>query len=173
MAVASKSAVPVRKRRAPSRARTVAASHLAVKPLAATKFNHSSTSSQVPILPSSQSAPFWLQQLCRLQRQSTVLTFLLVTATLGLYGWTVYCQQLWSQSYHKLVILQRDERQLTTTSEVLKNQMALQAEQPNTGLVPSSPTQAIFLQPAPQLPAPIARAGILGNKVADQTPMGY
>ena len=170
MAVASKSAVSVRKRRAPS-TRTVAASHPAIK------FNYLKTnpnpSGQIPILPSSQSAPFWLQRLCTLQRQSSIITFLLVTATLGLYGWTVYCQQLWGQSYHKLVTLQRHERQLTTTSEVLKNQMALQAEQPDTGLVPSSPTQAIFLQPAPQLPAAIAKAGILGNKAADQTPMGY
>ena len=104
----------------------------------------------VPVLPSSQSAPFWLLRLCALQRRFSVVTFLLVTAMLTVYGWTVYSQHMWNQAYSKLVILQRNERQLTTTNEVLKNQMALQAEQSATGLVPPNPAQVIFLKPEPQ-----------------------
>jgi len=33
---------------------------------------------------------------------------------LTVYGWTVYSQRMWNQAYSKLVILQRNERQLTT-----------------------------------------------------------
>jgi len=70
---------------------------------------------------------------CALAARFSVVTFLLVTAMLTVYGWTVYSQRMWNQAYSKLVILQRNERQLTTTNEVLKNQMALQAEQSATG----------------------------------------
>jgi len=96
----------------------------------------------------SQSAPFGYC-LCTLQSRFSGVTFLLVTAMLTVYGWTVYSQNIWNQAYQKARILQRHERQLTTTNEVLKNQMALQAEQPAT-LVRQSCQVVIFLKPAPQ-----------------------
>jgi hypothetical protein len=104
--------------------------------------------------------------------------FLLVATMLSVYSWTVYSQKMWSQAYRKLEILQRHERQLTTTSEVLKNKIALQAEQPVTNLVPPNPAVAIFLQPAPQRPNHAADS-ILPIKAAAKTkqpnhiPLGY
>jgi len=97
----------------------------------------------VPVLLSSQSAPFWLLRLCTLQSRFSGVTFLLVTAMLAVYGWTVYSQNI-GIKHTKARILQRHERQLTTTNEVLKNQMALQAEQPATGLVRQSRCVVIF-----------------------------
>jgi hypothetical protein len=83
-----------------------------------------------------------------MHRHSGILAFVLVATTLVIYGWTVYSQQHWSQSYRKLQTLQRDERQLTTTIEVLKNKMAQEAQTPAAGLVSPSPAGAIFLPPA-------------------------
>jgi hypothetical protein len=94
--------------------------------------------------------PLWLLRLHTLYRCSSVITFLLVTAMLVVYGWTVYSQQLWSQAYRKLQTLQRSERQLTTNNEVLKNQLAQEAQTSATKLVSPSPATAIFLRPAPE-----------------------
>ncbi len=101
---------------------------------------------QIPVMSPQNSPPFWLLRLCKVQRYSSVTTFLLVTATLFVYGWTVYSQQRWSQAYRQLQHLQLQERQLTTTNEMLKNQMAVQAGRPGTSLVSPSPSTAIFLQ---------------------------
>ncbi|BAZ65629.1 hypothetical protein NIES4106_03680 [Fischerella sp. NIES-4106] len=90
----------------------------------------------------------WLLRLYAINRYSGIVAFVLVATTLVIYGWTVYSQQLWSQSYRKLQTLQRDERQLTTTIEVLKNKMAQEAQTSAAGLVSPSPTGAIFLPPA-------------------------
>lgn len=151
--VASKSAS--HKRKVPAKARAAALAP-EVTPLSRkTKdlHNHLKTSGQpVPIQLSSRFTPMWLLRLYTLQRPSSVVMFLLVAIMLSVYSWTVYSQKMWSNSYRKLDILQRDERQLTTTSEVLKNKMALQAEQPSTNLVKPNPVVAIFLQPAPQRP---------------------
>jgi hypothetical protein len=46
--------------------------------------------------------PVWLLRLYKVNRYSSVLAFVLVVATLMVYGWTVYSQELWSQSYRKL-----------------------------------------------------------------------
>lgn len=86
---------------------------------------------------------------------------------------------MWSQSYRKLAILQRHERQLTATSEVLKNKMALQAEQPITNLIPRNPTEAIFLKPAQERSSPVAGSILATTKAAaktnqlNQIPLGY
>lgn len=128
-------------------------------------------SQAVSILPNSKLEPFWLLRLCVLQRQFSVVTCLLVAAMLTIYGWTVYSQRMWNQAYRKLGTLQRHERQLTTTNEVLKNQMALQAEQPPMGLVQSNPAEMIFLQPLPQ--PPNRPDPVSASKLAAPLPLGY
>jgi len=100
--------------------------------------------------PSRLQAPVWLKSLLFVQRSSDVITFLLIAATLTLYSWTVYTQQQWTKEYDKLQTLQRDERQLTTTNEGIKNQLAQQAEKPEAGMVTPNPRNTIYLQPAPQ-----------------------
>ncbi|MBW4431519.1 MAG: hypothetical protein KME28_07265 [Pelatocladus maniniholoensis HA4357-MV3] len=107
-----------------------------------------STSTPVPDLNKQGTIPMWLLRLYAINRYSGIVAFVLVATTLVIYGWTVYSQQLWSQSYRKLQTLQRDERQLTTTIEVLKNKMAQEAQTSAAGLVSPSPTGAIFLPPA-------------------------
>ncbi|AFZ31406.1 hypothetical protein Glo7428_2911 [Gloeocapsa sp. PCC 7428] len=131
----------------------------------------------VPILPSARK-PLWLIRLSVLQRSSTVVLFFLIATVLALYTGTIYSQRKWYQSYEKRENLQRQERQITTAIEVLKNKMAQQAEQPETGLLPADPTQAIFLKPAPQRPArpveTIVSATSMTRKSShDTTPVGY
>ncbi len=109
-------------------------------------------SQRVPVMPNSESAPLWLLRLYALHRHSSIVAFLLVAATLVVYGWTVYSQELWSQGYRRLQNLQRQERQLTTTNEVLENKMAVEGERPAAGLVAPTPAKMIFLNPAPHSP---------------------
>lgn len=103
----------------------------------------------MPVVPTAKAIPVWLLRLYTLHRYSSVVAFSLVTATLVVYGWTVYSQEIWSQGYRRLQNLQRQERQLTTTNATLTNKMAQEAERPTTGLVSPTPARTIFLSPAP------------------------
>ncbi len=120
------------------------------------------------IKPSTQSAttswrsrpvPLWFLHLTYWQRRFGIATYLLIAAMLAAYSSTVYFQQRWNQQLRKLENLQRHERQLTTTNEVLKNQLASEAEQPSTGLMPPNPADAIILNASPakgdRLPRPL------------------
>lgn len=129
----------------------------------------------VKILPQSESIPPWLRASIALQQRSTFVTFLLVGATLIIYGGTVYSQQLWSQEYRKLEILERKERQLTAAGEVLKNKLAEGAEHPDNGLVPPTPDNNLFLVPSPQRPAATEKTAPkpASSPKLTPTPVGY
>lgn len=177
--VASKSAVSVRKR-IPSKPSAVAVNQkvISLSSPALDLPNRASSKAKTASIQPKARTPLWLLRLYTLQRPSSTVMFLLVTMMLTVYSWTVYSQKMWSQSYSKLEILQRHERQLTTTSEVLKNKLAIQAQQPVTNLVPQNPTKAIFLPPAPQrrdrsadsiLPASTGAQ----SKQPNPSPLGY
>lgn len=184
MAVASKSAVSARKR-IPSKARrsrAVAELNPEAIPLSLKAKDLPSrpkASSQAVLIQSTRSTPMWLLSLYALQRPSSVVMFLLVATMLSVYSWTVYSQKMWSQAHRNLEILQRHERQLTTTGEVLKNKMAFEAEQPVTNLVLPNPATAIFLPVAPQRPDHTADSVLPPTKAATKTkqpsliPLGY
>jgi len=91
--------------------------------------------------------PRWLLSMYMINRYSSGLAFLLVVATLIVYGWTVYSQELWSDSYRKLQSLQRHERQLNTANATLTSKMAQEAEQPGMELVSPTSKGTIFLPP--------------------------
>ena len=128
----------------------------------------------VPVMPSAESVPSWLLRLFALHRHSSIMAFLLVATTLVVYGWTVYSQQLWSQAYRKLQNLQRHERQLMTANEVLKNQMAKEAERPPAKLVSPTPAGMLFLNPAPVEPNRVLNT-TPNSEIQQQTPnpVGY
>ncbi|NEP59589.1 MAG: hypothetical protein F6K31_21690 [Symploca sp. SIO2G7] len=118
--------------------------------------------------------PIWLQALLFVQRGSDIIAFVLVGATLTIYSWTVYNQQQWAQEYRKLETLQRNERELTKANEVMKNQLAQQAESPATGLI--NPTQAntIILPPAPESqPYRTSLKETSNPEPIGKTPLGY
>ncbi len=117
--------------------------------------------------------PIWLSPLLFIQRSSDIVTFILVASTLSLYSWTVYTQQQWSQDYRKLENLQRDERHLTTTNAVIKDQLAKQAEKPATGLVSPQPANTIFLTPAPQRQVRTNPTKTASSEQVAKNPLGY
>lgn len=129
--------------------------------------------STVQALPQLRAAPPWLRFLLKSQQASSVLTFLLIVTLLAVYGWTVYTQQRWGQAYAHLETLQKQERQLTAASEVLKNQMAKQAEAPNVGLMLPDPGNTIFLVPAPQRPPVEPEVNLPPPQPIPARPLGY
>ncbi|MEH1829875.1 MAG: hypothetical protein V7L22_31825 [Nostoc sp.] len=129
----------------------------------------------LPTMPNSGATPLWLLRLYTFHRYSSVLAFLLVTSTLAVYGWTVYSQELWGQSYRRLQNLQRHERLLTTTTATLKNKMANEAEQTTAGLVSPTPEGMIFLPPVSQSPKQASSNTTPNSETQPQTlsPLGY
>ncbi|MEH2413247.1 hypothetical protein [Nostoc sp.] len=129
----------------------------------------------LPTMPNSGATPLWLLRLYTFHRYSTILAFLLVASTLAVYGWTVYSQELWSQSYRRLQSLQRHERLLMTTNATLTNKMAQEAEQPTAGLVSPNPQGMIFLPPASHSSKPASSNTTPNSQTQQQTlsPLGY
>lgn len=94
----------------------------------------------------SRPVPMWFLRLSFWQRRFGIATYLLIAVMLVAYGSTVSFQQKWNQEFRKLESLQRHERQLTSANEILKNQLAAEAEKPATGLMPPNPAKAIILK---------------------------
>lgn len=118
--------------------------------------------------------PTALKVLQDFQQTTSFVTFLLVFATLGFYGWTVYTPIRWTQEYNKLQHLQQSERQLRLNTEALKQQLALQAEKPGSGLVKVAPQQNIFLPAAPSpLPKKTKVASVPRNLPLENKPLSY
>ncbi len=131
--------------------------------------------SDVKVLPQTESIPTWLRAFIGLQKFSSVTTFLLAGAVLVVYGTTVYTQQLWSREYRKLEKLQRQERQVIAAGEVLKYQLANQAENADAGLVSPHPENNLFLEASPSRPAPEGNnlSQPMANPSLTPTPVGY
>ncbi|MBE9115220.1 hypothetical protein IQ249_04830 [Lusitaniella coriacea LEGE 07157] len=98
--------------------------------------------------------PPLLRTLLFLQHASSFVTFSLFGVVLCIYASTVYLQQQWSEAYQKLENLQRETRNLTAADEILKNQLAKQAQNPDAGLVMPSPDNNIYLSPSTQTSTP-------------------
>lgn len=129
-------------------------------------------------MPDRQWQPVWLQSLLRVERASSAAVVLLLGGALALYGLTVYSQQQWSQEYQKLETLRLREQQLTAASEVLKHQLAKEAQNPETGLAPQKPADTIFLQPVPDRRSlgartPNSEEPAIKNQGDAETPLGY
>lgn len=124
-------------------------------------------------LPVSRPIPIWLRWLIRLQRGSLVVVFLLAMATLLVYGSTVYTQQRWGEDFHKLKRLQRSERQLVAAGEMLKNQLAKQAELPTSGMVPRTTENTIFLPSSPDRPVQSVAPDTSKPEPELKKPLGY
>ena len=131
--------------------------------------------SVVKVLPDRQWQPLWLRSLVGVQQASTVAVVLLLGTALSVYGLTVYGEQRWNDEYQTL---RRSEQQLNAASEVLKHQLAKEAENPSTGLAPQKPAETIFLAPVPETRSPNPDAvpnsqPALRDRSAVETPLGY
>jgi hypothetical protein len=142
------------------------------------KLQVETTASVLKVLPNPQWQPLWLRAILNVQRASSVAVVLLVGGALTIYGLTVYGEQQWNQEYKKLETLRLREQQLSAASEVLKHQLAKEAENPKTGLVPQKPAKNIFLSPIPENRSPQAdpipnSEPALKDRAAVETPLGY
>ncbi len=129
----------------------------------------------ISVVPNSESLPLWLVRWQTFQRYSSIAAFLLVMVNLTVYGWTVYAQQIWSQNSRKLQDLQRQERQITTANEIIKNKMAKEAEKPTVGLVAPTPAQTVFVSPTYNVQQSISGDIAPNFEVLqpDRAPIGY
>lgn len=64
----------------------------------------------------------------------------------------MYAQSSWAENYQRLEVLRHQEQQLSITNEVLKHQIAQEATQPHSGLVPLNSGERIFLPSVPSRP---------------------
>lgn len=106
----------------------------------------------VKVLPKQSPQPFWLSSIIALHRVSSVVTSVIIGSTLTMYGLTVYGESSWTQEYPRLEQLRATEQQLQAAQEVLKNEIAIQADQPTTGLVVPQPGDMIYVEPAAPRP---------------------
>jgi hypothetical protein len=116
-----------------------------------------------------------LQFLLLINKISATFAFCLVTLTLGVYGWTVRVPTLWSQEFRKLTKLQQEERYLVGANEVLKHQLAQQAQKPASGLTQLHPKDLIFLPDIKVVPLSVTDATIYnkGNPWMAEGPIAY
>jgi hypothetical protein len=117
--------------------------------------------------------PRGLQRLLKVQQQVWIVTVILAVSTLVIYGWSVYSQQQWGMAYRDLDRLRRNERQLISGSEMMKNQIAEKVDAANLGLAPQVAKDVIFLQPAPAQPAAPAPKPEPPAPDNPTTPSGY
>ncbi|MGP0128273.1 MAG: hypothetical protein ACTMUB_03085 [cyanobacterium endosymbiont of Rhopalodia musculus] len=118
---------------------------------------------------------YYLQFLLFINKVSATFAFFLVTLTLGVYGWTVRVPSLWSQEFRKLTKLQQEERYLVGANEVLKHQLAQQAEKPEVGLTQLHPKDLIFLPDVKVVPLSVTDATISnqGTPWVAEAPIAY
>ena len=112
------------------------------------------------ILSKKDKAYHYLQFLLLINKVSATFAFCLVTLTLSVYGWTVRVPTLWSQEFRKLTKLQQEERYLVGANEVLKHQLAQQAQKPEVGLNQLHPKDLVFLPDVKVVPLSITDVSI-------------
>lgn len=166
------SVTPIRRRR--TRTKSPSASAADSEPATQADSDGAAFNSDQSVVHSfARKRPLWVTVLLRLQQGSSVVTFGLIVGAMVVYGWTVYIQQRWGQEYEQLEALKKQERQLISANEVLKNQMAEQAESPTAGLLLPNPNNAIFLAPAPQRPAVKPKPLVPPSDSSPNRPLGY
>jgi hypothetical protein len=101
------------------------------------------------VAPPARSVPPWLLLLLTLRKVSTPLVLLLTLSVLPLYGWTVYTQRNWGQTYAQLEQLKRDERNLLLQHAARQHHINENAEQNPAGLTPKGPHNTLFVKPEP------------------------
>lgn len=122
-----------------------------------------------------KSIPFWLTILLLTKNVSSLICYVTVGLALTMYGMTVYAPQQWTQKYNQLRELQKKERQFTFSDEVIKHQLALDANQPNSGLVNPDPTQPPIFLPETKVEKiePVSENKPLPKKINRIYPIAY
>lgn len=140
-------------------------------PKSATVLQSRSQGARLKQLPNRVTVPQWLQLMKQTERLSLVVAGLLAGGAIVTYGWAMYSQQQWGQEYRQLEKLRRNERQLTTNGEMMKNNIARTSDPKQYGLVPRSADHIVVIPPAPARPPVPMRATDPNTKPI--MPIGY
>ncbi len=100
-------------------------------------------------LPKQPRLPLGLKLLNRLQQGSAIVTSFLVTGALVVYGSTAYVDKSTQRALIRLDTLQGESQQLTSANESIKESLAEQAIQSDSGLEPYEAGDMLFLTPEP------------------------
>jgi hypothetical protein len=109
----------------------------------------------VPVVrefPAPPPQPRWLKSLVLVQQASSLLSIGLIGTLLATYGWSVMTQQRWSQAFDRWEILQKQEQQLLTSNELLKNELSKEAEQTDSGLINATTESMLYVPKATARP---------------------
>ena len=128
------------------------------------------TSDRSISLPKKAKLPLGLTLLNRLQQSSAVVTGLLVAGALIAYGSTVYVDKSTSHALVQLDALQGESQQLTSANESIKQSLAEQAIQEDSGLEPYESGDVLFLKPEPLRKNEVVEAEASGELIE---PLGY
>ncbi|MGY6529247.1 MAG: hypothetical protein ACXITR_04905 [Cyanobacterium sp.] len=100
----------------------------------------------VVITPKKVQIPFWLNFFNFITNTFSGFSIITVIGCFVVYGLTVSAPSEWTKRYRSLQELQKRERQLTFNNEVIKNQLAQEAREANSGLVTPDLSQTpVFL----------------------------
>jgi len=121
-------------------------------------------------LPKKAKLPLGLTLLNRLQQSSAVAAGLLVAGALVAYGSTVYVDKSTSHALVQLDALQGESQQLTSANESIKQSLAEQAIQEDSGLEPYESGDVLFLKPEPLRKNAVVEAEASGELIE---PLGY
>jgi hypothetical protein len=130
---------------------------------------HGSANPKVKPFKAHKPLPLWLRTLFGLQQGSGVLALGVGALTLITYASIVYAQQSWGKAYRELEQLQQQELQLSSAHEMLKQNLAQQAEQ--SDLIPPSTEAVIVVEPLPTRPAELPEEP--ESLPSQLHPMGY
>ncbi len=119
-----------------------------------------------------RSAPPWFLLLLTLRKVSTPVVLLLTLSVLPLYGWSVYTQRNWGQTYAQLEQLKRDERNLSLKQEARLHHVNENAEMNPAGLTPKGPHNTLFIKPEPA-PLPQSSSEEDRQPPLRMSPIGY
>ena len=124
-------------------------------------------------LPNRASVPQWLQLMKQAERWSLLVAAVFASGAIVTYGWAMYSQQQWGQEYRQLEKLRRNERQLTTNGEMMKNNIARTTDPKQYGLVPRSAANIVVMPPAPPRPPLPMRPTGPDSNTKPILPIGY
>ena len=136
--------------------------------------NSTQSQQQIRQLPQS-AAPDWLTSLLAIQKGAAIVFCGVLGLSVVVYGYTARTQDAWKAQHKQLKRFQAQEHQQAVMAENIKQNLAQQAQQPESGLVDPSPQRMVFIPSAPQRPikALASPAPPASSAPKSKLPVGY
>ena len=119
------------------------------------------------------SAPAWLTSLLAVQKGAAIVFCSVLGLSIVVYGYTARTQDTWKAQHKQLKRFQTQEHQKAVMAENIKQNLAQQAQKPESGLVDPSPKRMVFIPSAPQRPIKVASPAPPASAPKSKLPLGY